>query len=171
MNAENYLASEAELDPASFRAACALFPTGVTVVTRMSNEGRPYGMTVSSFTSVSLRPPLVLVCADKRAGFVRHLAPGMPFAVNVLREDQQLVAVRFSTAPEHIRFENLDWTEGLGGTPLLADTVATFECTLSESVEAGDHLIIVGRVQKVNRKTGYPLVWCGSSYHCIPGLR
>lgn len=169
MQTEKQRAAADAVTEAAFRAACALFPTGVTVVTRYSG-GRPYGMTVSSFTSVSLDPPLVLVCLDKRAGFVRELHGSVPFAVNVLREDQQELAIRFSRPPEHRRFEHIHWTSGINGAPLLPGTVACFECTLFEHTPAGDHLIVVGKVERVERSAGNPLVWCASSYHCIPAL-
>lgn len=160
---------------AEYRAACGLFPTGVTVVTRRSCDGRPYGMTVSSFTSVSLNPPLILVCIDKRAGFGADLlpdaTPSLPFAVNVLGEDQQTLAVRFSTGSEEDRFAGLDWKPGLHDVPLLSGTVASFTCMVENIVDAGDHFIFVGRVRELRRSGGRPLVWCESGYHCLPDPR
>jgi flavin reductase (DIM6/NTAB) family NADH-FMN oxidoreductase RutF len=151
-----------------YRAACGLFPTGVTVVTRQSRDGRPCGMTVSSFTSVSLSPPLILVCIDKGAGFATDLALALPFAVNVLREDQQALAVRFSTGSETERFEALEWDPGWNGVPLVRGTVASFGCAAENVVEAGDHFVVVGRVQELRRSGGRPLIWCESGYHCLP---
>lgn len=127
-------------------------------------------MTVSSFTSVSLEPFLVLVCVDNRAGFLRELDSEVQFAVNVLREDQQDVAVRFSRKPEHLRFEDTNWSTGRFGAPLLHGTVACFECSVFNQVPAGDHLILIGQVEGVEQTPGNPLVWCGRAYHCIPAL-
>jgi flavin reductase (DIM6/NTAB) family NADH-FMN oxidoreductase RutF len=158
------------VEASDFRGACGLFPTGVTVVTRRTADGRPYGMTVSSFTSVSLEPPLILICIDKRAGFLADFHTAMPFAVNVLREDQQNVAVRFSQSLEERRFEGLDWTEGSSGVPLLGGAVASFECRLVQTVEAGDHFVLIGEVEEIRRQSGRALVWCESGYHCLPGL-
>jgi flavin reductase (DIM6/NTAB) family NADH-FMN oxidoreductase RutF len=129
-------------------------------------------MTVSSFTSVSLNPPLILVCIDKRAGFGVDLVPesadSLTFAVNVLREDQQELAVRFSTGSEQDRFAGMSWDSGPNNVPLLSDTVAAFICSIENMVDAGDHFIFVGRVQELHRSGGRPLVWCESGYHCLP---
>ena len=161
-------ADDTQLFERGFRSACGLFPTGVTVVTRRSESGRPYGMTVSSFTSVSLRPPLILVCIDKRAGFGAKLAAGTDFAVNVLRDDQQQTASRFASVPESGRFESVEWTEGMAGVPLLSGVVATFTCRAESVVEAGDHFVVIGLVLKLSQHTGRALVWCESAYHCLP---
>ncbi len=87
-----------------FRSACGLFASGVTVVTRRLPDGAPYGMTVSSFTSVSLDPPLILVCIARGARFLRDLASDQSFAVNILSEEQQHLAARFADRKEDDRF-------------------------------------------------------------------
>ncbi len=156
---------------AEFRAACGLFPTGVTVVTRRLNSGRPYGMTVSSFTSVSLEPPLILVCIDRRAGFSPGLTPGIAFAVNMLSEHQQELSVHFSKPPESDRFGAVAWREGWGGVPILNGIVASLACEVDRVQEAGDHFIVVGAVREIKRFGGRPLVWCESGYHCLPPPR
>jgi flavin reductase (DIM6/NTAB) family NADH-FMN oxidoreductase RutF len=153
------------------RGACGLFPTGVTVVTRRFPDGRPHGMTVSSFTSVSLDPPLILVCIDKRAGFLLELSEDVQFAVNVLREDQQELAVRFSRTPEGGRFAGIDWVEDSRGLPLLGGVVASFACSLEQMVEAGDHFLLIGAVEEIRRQSGRALVWCESGYHSLPAPR
>ena len=131
-------------------------------------DGRPYGMTVSSFTSVSLDPPLILICIDRRCGFVADLLAGVTFAVNVLREDQQLLAVRFSTPPELGRFSNMATREAEGGALLLEDVVGALICEVTEIFPGGDHLIVIGGVIEVRQFSGRPLVWCNSGYHCLP---
>lgn len=153
---------------AEFRAACGLFPSGVTVVTRRSRSGGAYGMTVSSFTSVSLHPPLILVCINKRARMI--VGDGHPgrFAVNILNEQQQELAVRFSAVPDHLRFEGLPWSEGWGGVPLIDGVVASLACTTHSIIEAGDHFILVGQVNDIRMHSGRALVWCESRYHCLP---
>ena len=161
-------ATSAAVSAADFRAACGLFPTGVTVVTRTTKGGRPYGMTVSSFTSVSLDPPLILVCIDRRAGFASHLDDNLTFAVNVLKEDQENLAVRFSTPPETGRFDGLAWRQGWSGVPLLSGIVASLACSLERVVEAGDHLIFIGSVREIRLHGGNSLVWCQSNYLCLP---
>lgn len=162
------LAAQSRVTAAEFRSTCALFPTGVTVVTRTMRDGRPYGMTVSSFTSVSLDPPMILICVDRRSGFVADLLPGVPFAVNVLRDDQQPLAVRFSRPPELGRFSNVDWKESTAGVPLLAGAVGVFLCETTAVTIGGDHLIVVGIVLEAHRSVGQPLVWFNSRYHFLP---
>ena len=153
-----------------FRAACGLFPSGVTVVTRMLHR-RPFGMTVSSFTSVSLDPPLILVCIDKRAAFLQNLDLGLSFAVNVLSEGQEHLARRFSDREEDDRFAGANWRRGWNGVPILNEVVSYFACRLDQMVEAGDHHILIGRVEHLERGDGRPIVWCERDYHCLPTIK
>ena len=155
---------------AEFRSACGLFASGVTVVTRRLPDNEPYGMTVSSFTSVSLDPPLVLVCIDRSARFLRELSPIEPFAVNILSERQQHIAMRFASRDEENRFAGIEWTPGWSGVPLVAGVVATFACSLHQNFPSGDHLILVGAVQHIERHKGSPLIWCDRGYHCLPAV-
>ena len=155
------------VSPTEFRAACGLFPTGVTVVTRRLADGRPHGMTVSSFTSVSLEPPLILVCIDRAAVFLEDLPSDLQFAINVLHEDQQALSRVFSNRNEAERFANAQWDWSDRQVPLLFGVIATFECTLQQAVEAGDHVILVSQVDRLRSAEGRPLVWCDRSYHCL----
>jgi flavin reductase (DIM6/NTAB) family NADH-FMN oxidoreductase RutF len=100
-------------------------------------------MTASSFTSVSLQPPLILVCIDKRVGFAHGLHPGLSFLVNVLDENQEHLSRHFASASEDKRFVGLDWKYGWRGLPVLGGTVASFGCVLSQIVEAGDHFVLI----------------------------
>ncbi len=162
------LSANAGVSPDGFRAVCGLFPSGVTVVTRTLSSGRPYGMTVSSFTSVSLFPPMILVCIDRSAGFLDGLSAGAPFIVNVLSESQQHLAQRFAARRESDRFAGLDWLVGWQGVPLLKDIAASFSCSLERIVEGGDHFILLGSVHQVMQHGSRSLVWCESKYHCLP---
>jgi flavin reductase (DIM6/NTAB) family NADH-FMN oxidoreductase RutF len=155
---------------ADFRSACGLFASGVTVVTRRLPDESPYGMTVSSFTSVSLDPPLILVCIDLNARFLRDLPPDQPFAVNILGEHQQPVATRFADRKEDDRFSALEWSAGWKDVPLISGVVATFACRLRQEIESGDHFILIGEVQQIQRHKGSPLVWCDRGYHCLPAV-
>ena len=157
--------------PAEYRRVAGLFPTGVTVVTRRLDDGKPYGMTVSSFTTVSLEPPLVLVCIDLAARFLRDLAHNHPFIINILSEDQQHVAQRFASKQEENRFAGLGWSPEWSDAPLLHGIVASFSCTVDRRVNAGDHVILIGAVHRVQQHQGKPLVWCDRGYHCLPALR
>lgn len=161
--------AEQAIRAAEFRAACGLFASGVTIVTRRLPDGSPYGMTVSSFTSVSLEPPLVLVCIDRNARFLQDLAAEQPFAVNVLREHQQHLAARFADRNEENRFAGIEWTPGWRNVPLVGGVVVTFACALHQRIESGDHLILVGEVHDIQRHKGGPLIWCDRGYHHLPG--
>jgi flavin reductase (DIM6/NTAB) family NADH-FMN oxidoreductase RutF len=162
--------SKHEVSAADFRSACGLFASGVTVVTRRLPNDSPYGMTVSSFTSVSLDPPLVLVCIDRGAQFLRELSPHEPFAVNILSEQQQHMAARFASRDEEDRFSGIEWVPGWSGVPLVAGVVVTFACSLHQTVQSGDHFILIGEVRDIHRHKGSPLVWCDRGYHCLPAV-
>jgi flavin reductase (DIM6/NTAB) family NADH-FMN oxidoreductase RutF len=123
----------------------ASFPTGVTVVASRSPEGRPVGLTVNSFTSVSLEPPLVLVCIDHGATSHDPIVQSEGFAVSVLADDQADVAIRFSSYPSEGRFEDVDWHPTPSGYPVVAGAAAWIDCSLHEVIRAGDHSIVLGR--------------------------
>lgn len=153
-----------------FRAACGLFASGVTVVTRRMPDGSPYGMTVSSFTSVSLEPPLILVCIDRNARFLRELSADQAFAVNILSDQQQHLAARFAARQEEDRFAGVVWSAGWHDLPLLRGVVVTFACRLRQRVESGDHDILIGEVDQIRQHAGSPLVWCDRGYHFLPAV-
>ena len=156
------MAQSPSLDSRAFRQALAQFASGVTVVATLDPEGRPQGLTVSAFCSVSLEPPLVLVCVDKRsethAGFVQSRL----FGVSVLAEHQQDVSQRFATlGPDKNEFE---FARGTDGTPLVPGAVAQLECRLFAAHDAGDHRIYVGEVVKVAVNPGRPLLYHATGY-------
>lgn len=122
------------------------FPTGVTVVTARGPEGEPLGLTVNSFTSVSLDPPLVLVCIDHASASYDRLISAGSFAVNILSAGQLRLASRFAEDPSAGRFDGVGWHPGPGGAPVLAGVAAWAACTLEAAHEAGDHTILVARV-------------------------
>ena len=154
------------IDKQQFRQACGRFATGVTVTTVLGNDGSPYGITVSSFTSVSMTPPLVLVCVDHRSHLIEHFEDGCSFGINVLCEHQQDMSQRFSrNGPD--RFESVSWYPGSTGVPLLPGVLATFECRLVDRKVAGDHLILIGEVIQAAYNEGYPLAYFRSSYRSV----
>ena len=152
--------------PDLFRRACAQWATGIAVVTTTDDAGVPHGMTVNSFTSVSLDPPIVLVCIDQRATILPNLTVGRALAVNVLAEDQTEVSSRFARKTED-RFENLDWTPSAAGNPVLAGCLALFECVISTSLKAGDHYIVLAEVGYVEFREGRPLLYFDSGYETL----
>lgn len=131
---------------ADFREVMRRFPTGVTVVATSGADGEPAGLTVSSFTSVSLDPPLVLVCVDRDADTHDRLLRGEGFAVSVLAAGQEYVALRFAAEPSEGRFDDVEWHLGSAGHPLIAGATAWLECVTHEILPGGDHSIFLGRV-------------------------
>lgn len=136
-------------DERTLRDALGSFATGVTVVTCVDEQGRPFGLTVNSFTSVSLDPPLLLVCVARHTRCAPALAAADNFAVNVLQTGQQPASIRFSTRNED-RFGTTAWGTGETGAPLLMDSLAVFECERHALHEGGDHDILLGRVVRAS---------------------
>ena len=136
-------------DPRTLRDALGCFATGVTVVTCLGADGNPAGLTVNSFTSVSLDPPLLLVCIARQARCAPALAGAPFFAVNVLQTGQQPASIRFSTRDED-RFGATPWSTGETGAPLLMESLAVFECERHSVNDGGDHDILVGRVVRAS---------------------
>src|ERR1700761_728686 len=154
---------EVQCDSGSFRAACSRFSTGVGLLPVLSTDGDPLGLTVNSFTSVSLDPPMVLMCIDYRSRILGHFAQGSRFAVNILGEGQRHLSQRFAKGSAD-QFSDVEYVRGRFGVPILSGTIACFECTLSQSIPAGDHMILVGTVDKVSHADGNGLVYFGSRY-------
>ena len=136
-------------DPRTLRDALGCFATGVTVVTCLTQAGTPTGLTVNSFTSVSLEPPLLLVCLAKAAASAAELIAAPCFAVNVLQTGQQPASIRFATRDED-RFGTTLWSCGECDAPILADSLGVFECERFAVYDGGDHHILVGRVVKAS---------------------
>jgi flavin reductase (DIM6/NTAB) family NADH-FMN oxidoreductase RutF len=136
-------------DPRTLRDALGCFGTGVTVVTCLNEAGEPAGLTVNSFTSVSLDPPLLLVCIAKDAASAEPLITAANFAINVLQTGQQPASIRFSTRAQD-RFGTTPWSCGEAGAPILKDSLGVFECERFAVYEGGDHHILVGRVIKAS---------------------
>ncbi len=145
--------------PADMRAALANFATGVAVISTLDPQGKPFGMTVNSFNSVSLDPPLVLWSIGLRAHSLAIWRAAGGFVVNILAADQENLCRQFSSRVDD-RFAGVDWTAGRDGLPLLAGTVAAFECRTWARYPGGDHEIIVGEVLACHRNDQLPLVYC-----------
>lgn len=151
-------------DQRTLRDALGCFATGVTVVTCLDSGGRPVGLTANSFTSVSLEPPLLLVCVAKLAASAPALTEAANFAVNVLQTGQQPASIRFSTRDED-RFGTTPWSCGEGGAPILKDSLGVFECERFAVYDGGDHHILVGRVVKASFDAGLdPLLYFRGRY-------
>lgn len=134
------------LDPRALRNAFGSFMTGVTVVTAHDKTGQPLGFTANSFTSVSLDPPLVLVCLANSSQNYDALVSADGFAVNILAESQIDISNTFAR-PTDDRFAGLAWSKGPFGSPIIAGVSAWFDCRLHRTVDAGDHVILIGQVE------------------------
>jgi flavin reductase (DIM6/NTAB) family NADH-FMN oxidoreductase RutF len=136
-------------DSRTLRDALGCFATGVTVVTCLGADGQPAGLTVNSFTSVSLDPPLLLVCVHRMAAAAEALTTASHFAINVLQNEQQPASIRFSTRQDD-RFGETPWSCGEAGAPILKDSLCVFECERFAAYDGGDHHILVGQVVKAS---------------------
>lgn len=132
--------------PELFRAVLGRFSTGVTVVTTRDASSRDHGMTVSAFSSLSLDPPLVLVCIDNNATMAPVMRVVDTFAVNILSADQEVLSRRFAD-PMDDRFSDLSAKRGPLGNALLEGTLASLECRIVARHPAGDHVIVIGQVE------------------------
>jgi flavin reductase (DIM6/NTAB) family NADH-FMN oxidoreductase RutF len=146
-----------------FRRACGRFATGVTVASVLDVDGTPHGLTVSSFTSVSLEPPLVLICLGHAVTSIDVFRQSRYFGINVLAEDQSGLSDRFATKGFD-RFDGLAWERGDHGVPLLTEALANIECALVRRVTAGDHDIFIGEMLRARVRDGEPLIYFAGRY-------
>jgi flavin reductase (DIM6/NTAB) family NADH-FMN oxidoreductase RutF len=151
------------IDQYTFRAVLGRFATGVTVVTTVDDRCADHGMTVSAFCSLSLEPPLVLICIDKTASVYPALAGAASFAVNILASGQEALSRRFAEHLEN-RFEGIGFARGRTGAPLLHDALAHLECETRARHDGGDHTIIVGEVIAAAAHAGRPLLYYRGGY-------
>lgn len=156
----------ATIDPRTLRAAFGSFATGVTVITTRQPDGTPRGFTANSFTSVSLDPPLLLVCLAKSAHSCGAFVAAPHFAVNVLAEEQKAVSGLFASR-ESGKFAQCDWTPGPHDVPLIEGALAHFACAREELVDAGDHVVLIGRVIEARSFQGNPLGYFRGRYFSI----
>lgn len=148
----------------SFRQVVGVFPTGVTLVSARGSDGVPWGLTVNSFTSVSLDPPLVLVCIDRASSTHATLTEAPTFTVSILGADQTELATRFAFDPSDSRFRPGEWRSESDGALVPEGAAAWLACDLDAVHEAGDHSILVGRVRSMGLGTGEALVFYRGRY-------
>jgi flavin reductase (DIM6/NTAB) family NADH-FMN oxidoreductase RutF len=153
------------VSPDAFRSALRRFASGVTIVTVAAGD-ELHGMTASSFASVSLTPPLILVCLDKTSRTLTLVAETGAFAVNVLRSDQQETSRAFSR-PGLKPFASIPHRPGANGAPLLDGAIAHLECTTYRVFEAGDHEVVLGEVTATSAPGGEPLVYYDGAYRSL----
>jgi flavin reductase (DIM6/NTAB) family NADH-FMN oxidoreductase RutF len=151
------------IDPRALRRAFGAFATGVTITTTRTRDGAPVGFTANSFTSVSLDPPLVLVCLAGSASSYPHFEAAEGFAVNILSAAQRGLSTAFATRGAD-KFAGVAWSEQATGAPVLDGAAAWFDCRMHEIVPAGDHAILIGRVVDFSATESAPLGYCRGAY-------
>jgi flavin reductase (DIM6/NTAB) family NADH-FMN oxidoreductase RutF len=151
------------VSPDEFRAVLGRFPSGVTVVTTKAADGSDQGMTVSAFCSLSLEPPLVLICIEKTASAHDALTRAKGFVVNVLAAKQEQIGRRFAIV-DIDRFEGVGFTRSSSGYAILDDVLAVIECDRVSMHDGGDHTMIIGEVEATRAETGTPLLYYRGGY-------
>ena len=152
------------LDPDTFRSVLGRFASGITVVTARDGKNTDHGMTVNAFCSVSLVPPMVLICIDHVASMHDTLLEVQHFAVNILASHQEPLSRRFAGADEHKRFDGVGYSRGVTGAALLDDALAHIECRRVSHHTAGDHTVIVGEVEAATAYADRPLLYYRGGY-------
>lgn len=158
------------MDGHTLRNVMGHFTTGVAVVTTTTHDNEPYGLTVNSLTSLSLDPPLILVCLDRGLGGLQLFQKGTGFSVNVLSDAQQEVSTLFAKRGITNRFDAISWHSGPTGSPSLDGALAVLDCDVENVLPGGDHVIVVGRVNdaRANTEGSNPLVFYKGKYTAIP---
>lgn len=152
------------VDSRKFRNALGHFATGVTVVTGLDEAGEPVGVTVNAFASVSLEPPLILICLANTTGCLSAFSSGGRFVVNILGDDQEALSKEFAGPREH-KFKDRAFDTWESGCPVLRGCLANLECTRDDVHAAGDHIIVLGRVDRIETAdAGGPLVFFRGTY-------
>lgn len=151
----------------SFKVAMGNYPTGVTVVTAFNKDGKPMGMTVNSFSSVSLDPLLILWSIDKRVYSYDEFLNVDKFTVNILAADQGDLCTLFSSRVED-RFSQCDWKKSSLNLPVLSNALATLQCKVFKQIEAGDHTIMIGEVLDIQNEMKEPLLYHRRTIGPIP---
>jgi flavin reductase (DIM6/NTAB) family NADH-FMN oxidoreductase RutF len=151
------------IDPDTFRSVLGRFASGVTIVTARDDDGVDHGMTVSAFCSLSLDPPLVLLCVDHAASMYELLLTHPRFGISILSSNQEAYSRRFAD-PDSDRFDGIAYSRGESGVVLLEESLAHLECRVTEHYEGGDHTIFIAEVEHAEPRDGRPLLYYRGGY-------
>lgn len=166
------MSAATDVDPRALRTAFGQFATGITVVTTTDEDGAPVGLTANSFTSVSLNPPLVLFCLDRRSASLGRFLSAPSFGINVLGSTQQALSSRFASRNVEDRFAGVGWALQSPGVPWLEGAAARFACDTYGIHDAGDHLVFVGHVRHFETAAdSEPLLYFQGRYHVLAGAQ
>ncbi len=157
------------IDSTELRRCLGSFVTGVTVMTTLDADGQPEGITANSFSSLSLNPPLIVWSLRLSSRSFNTYQNATHFAVNILAQDQVHLSNRFASSGIN-RFEGVAYTPGLGGVPLLEGCASYLECSLEASHPGGDHVLFVGRVQRIRVNDIKPLAYGNGGYLSVQSL-
>jgi flavin reductase (DIM6/NTAB) family NADH-FMN oxidoreductase RutF len=163
MSSEGVESRMAPVSAEAFRHACGRFATGVAIAAVMDESGVPRGLTVSSFASVSLEPPLILISLGHAVTNIDEFRRSRYFSLSFLREDQAHLSNQFARKG-HDHFEGVPWRPGDTGAPLIQDALGTLECRLYQRFTSGDHDIFVGEVVRASARDGSPLIHFAGRY-------
>lgn len=152
--------------PTALRSAFGRFATGVTIVTCRDADGQPVGLTANSFSSLSLDPPLLLWSLRRESPSLAAFEAASHFVVNVLAESQVDLSRTFASRRAD-KFADGQWSEGLGGAPVLAGCAAVFECRTEQRLEGGDHRLFIGRVLRIADLSIAPLLFHAGHYRML----
>ena len=159
--------TQPQTDTRALRNALGRFATGVAIVTAIDPDGQPIGLTVNSFSAVSLDPALVLWCLDNNSNNLAAFRKASHHAINILAANQQELSNRFATWPAD-RFAGLPWQTGIGGAPVFRGCCATFEVANETAHAGGDHTIFVGRVERFGERVDLaPLLFHAGQYRAL----
>jgi flavin reductase (DIM6/NTAB) family NADH-FMN oxidoreductase RutF len=147
-----------QMTPKEFRDIIGHFASGVTVITAL-HDGQPFGTTASAVSSLSLEPPMVLICLNKTSSTENAISASQRFAVNILGEDQADEAMRFATKSAAEKFKGVKVVDGEWGEPLLGDALAILECRVAEQVTGGTHSVFLAEVERASARSGTPLAY------------
>ncbi|PJG54219.1 nitrilotriacetate monooxygenase [Bradyrhizobium forestalis] len=161
--ANEFASDSSQIDPRDFRNALGTYATGVTIITAAAPDGKPYGLTCNSFASVSLNPPLVLWSLVVYSSSLTIFQNASHFSVNVLGASQQALANKFAK-PSDDKFSGVGWTPGLGNAPVLAESVANFQCRSVNRYYGGDHVIFLGAVEAYTYNAKEPLLFARGAF-------
>lgn len=156
------------IDKNELRRVMGHFATGVTVITTVSGAGEMHGLTANAFTSVSLVPPLLLICVDKKADSYQSFEQSKVFTINILADDQEAISRRFAVSGGgDQKFEGIAYRLGANRAPILAGTLGHIECKLAGAFDGGDHTIYLGEILEAETREGKPLLFFRGGYRAI----
>ena len=155
------------IDGKTFRESMGRFPSGVVVATTRDKEGHRWGFTASAFSSLSLSPPLLLVCLDNKADCHHAFMTADYFGVNILRPRHKEIAMAFASKGTD-KFADINFSTGKHGVPLLGDALVSMECRMETMLRGGDHTVLVGLIEDADVNDGGAMVYMGGKFHQLP---